>query len=94
MIVIRILLILYINGIICGIVGNLIIRLELTNYIKEKTKQGLLTKASWQTSLAALIKTVVQILMPVYHYLILLGAMVTPREKLLEAVDNAIKRKT
>ena len=88
----KILLILYMLGVICGIVGNWIIRLEVTSYIKEKKKQGAISKVSWQTSLAASIKTIVQILMPIYHYFILFGAMVTPREKLLESVDNFIKK--
>ena len=46
----------------------------------------------WRVSLAGSIKTIVQILMPVYHYFILLGAMITPREKLLKSVDDAIKK--
>ena len=89
---VKILLSFYAIGIICGIIGNLIIRLEIANYIKEKKKQGLITKASWQTSLAASIKTIVQILIPIYHYFILVGAMNTPREKLIKAMDDAIKK--
>ena len=88
----KILLILYIIGIICGILGNLIIRLEVASYIKDKRKQGEINKMDWKVSIAGSIKTIVQILMPIYHYFILLGAMVTPREKLLKSIDNQIEK--
>ena len=88
----KILLILYIIGIICGILGNLIIRLEVASYIKDKKKQGAVNKTDWRVSIAGSIKTIVQILMPIYHYFILLGAMVTPREKLLKNIDNQIEK--
>lgn len=88
----KILLILYIIGIICGILGNLIIRLEVASYIKDKKKQGAVNKMDWRVSIAGSIKTIVQILMPIYHYFILLGAMVTPREKLLKSIDNQIEK--
>ena len=88
----KILLILYIIGIICGILGNLIIRLEVASYIKDKKKQGAVNKMDWRVSIAGSIKTIVQILMPIYHYFILLGAMVTPREKLLKNIDNQIEK--
>ena len=88
----KILLILYVIGIICGVLGNLIIRLEVASYIKDKRKQGAINKTDWRVSIAGSIKTIVQILMPVYHYFILLGAMVTPREKLLKNIDNQIEK--
>lgn len=88
----KILLILYVIGIICGVLGNLIINLEIASYIKDKRKQGAVNKTDWRVSLAGSIKTIVQILTPVYHYFILLGAMNTPREKLLKSVDDAIKK--
>ena len=88
----KVLLILYILGVVCGIVGNWIIRLEVTGYIKDKKRQGVVNKTDWRVSLAGSIKTIVQILMPVYHYFILLGAMIAPREKLLKSVDDAIKK--
>ena len=88
----KILLILYVIGIICGVLGNLIIRLEVASYIKDKRKQGAINKMDWRVSIAGSIKTIVQILMPVYHYFILLGAMVTPREKLLKNIDNQIEK--
>ena len=88
----KILLILYVIGIICGVLGNLIIRLEVASYIKDKRKQGAINKTDWRVSIAGSIKTIVQILMPVYHYFILLGAMVTPREKILKNIDNQIEK--
>ena len=88
----KILLILYVIGIICGILANLIIRLEVASYIKDKRKQGVINKTDWRVSIAGSIKTSVQILMPVYQYFILLGAMVTPREKLLKNIDNQIEK--
>lgn len=88
----KILLILYVMGIICGVLGNLIIRLEVASYIKDKRKQGAINKTDWRVSIAGSIKTIVQILMPIYHYFILLGAMVTPREKLLKNIDNQIEK--
>lgn len=88
----KILLILYVIGIICGVLGNLIIRLEVASYIKDKKKQGAVNKMDWRVSIAGSIKTIVQILMPIYHYFILLGAMVTPREKLLKSIDNQIEK--
>lgn len=88
----KILLILYVIGIICGVLGNLIIRLEVASYIKDKRKQGAINKMDWRVSIAGSIKTIVQILMPIYHYFILLGAMVTPREKLLKSIDNQIEK--
>ena len=88
----KILLIIYIIGMICGILSNLIIRLEVASYIKEKKKQGVINKMDWRVSIAGSIKTIVQILMPIYHYFILLGAMVTPREKLLKSIDNQIEK--
>lgn len=88
----KVLLILYILGVVCGIVGNWIISLEVTGYIKDKKRQGAVNKTDWRVSLAGSIKTIVQILMPIYHYFILLGAMITPREKLLKSVDDAIKK--
>ena len=88
----KILLILYVIGIICGVLGNLIIRLEVASYIKDKRKQGAINKMDWRVSIAGSIKTIVQILMPIYHYFILLGAMVTPREKLLKNIDNQIEK--
>ena len=88
----KILLILYVIGIICGVLGNLIIRLEVASYIKDKRKQGAINKTDWRVSVAGSIKTIVQILMPIYHYFILLGAMVTPREKLLKNIDNQIEK--
>ena len=88
----KILLILYVIGIICGVLGNLIIRLEVASYIKDKRKQGAINKTDWRVSIAGSIKTIVQILMPIYHYFILLGAMVTPREKLLKNIDNQIEK--
>ena len=87
----KILLTLYILGIICGVVGNLIIRLEVAGYIKDKRKQGVINKTDWRVSVAGSIKTIVQILTPIYHYFILLGAMITSREKLLKSIDNQIK---
>ena len=87
----KILLTLYILGVICGVVGNMIIRLEVASYIKDKRKQGAINKTDWRVSVAGSIKTIVQILMPIYHYFILLGAMITPREKLLKSIDNQIK---
>ena len=87
----KILLTLYILGIICGVVGNMIIRLEVASYIKDKRKQGAINKTDWRVSVAGSIKTIVQILMPIYHYFILLGAMITPRKKLLKSIDNQIK---
>lgn len=66
----KILLILYVIGIICGVLGNLIIRLEVASYIKDKRKQGAINKTDWRVSIAGSIKTIVQILMPVYHYFI------------------------
>ena len=84
----KILLILYVIGIICGVLGNLIIRLEVASYIKDKQRQGVVNKTDWRVSIADSIKTIVQILTPVYHYFILLGAMNTPREKLLKNIDN------
>lgn len=89
---VKILLILYLIGIICGVLGNLIIRLEVASYIKDKRKQGEINKTDWRVSIAGSIKTIVQILMPVYHYFILLGAMVTPREKLLKNIDSQIEK--
>ena len=88
----KILLILYVIGIICGVLGNLIIRLEVASYIKDKRKQGAVNKTDWRVLLAGSIKTIVQILTPVYHYFILLGAMNTPREKLLKNIDNQIEK--
>ena len=88
----KILLILYVIGIICGVLGNLIIRLEVASYIKDKRKQGAINKTDWRVSIAGSIKTIVQILTPVYHYFILLGAMNTPREKLLKNIDNQIEK--
>ena len=88
----KILLILYVIGIICGVLGNLIIRLEVASYIKDKRKQGAINKMDWRVSIAGSIKTIVQILMPIYHYFILLGAMVTPREKILKNIDNQIEK--
>lgn len=87
----KILLTLYILGIICGVVGNMIIRLEVASYIKDKRKQGVINKTDWRVSVAGSIKAIVQILTPIYHYFILLGAMITPREKLLKSIDNQIK---
>ena len=89
----KILLILYVIGIICGVLGNLIIRLEVASYIKDKRKQGAINKTDWRVSIAGSIKTIVQILTPVYHYFILLGAMNTPREKLLKNIDNQIEKR-
>lgn len=89
---VKILLILYTLGVACGIIGNLIIRLEVASYIKDKKKQGIVSNSGWQISLAASIKTIVQILTPIYHYFILIGAMNTPREKLIKAMDDAIKK--
>ena len=88
----KILLILYVIGIICGVLGNLIIRLEVASYIKDQRKHGAINKTDWRVSIAGSIKTIVQILMPVYHYFILLGALVTPREKLLKNIDNQIEK--
>ena len=88
----KILLILYVIGIICGVLGNLIIRLEVASYIKDKRKQGAINKMDWIVSIAGSIKTIVRILMPIYHYFILLGAMNTPREKLLKNIDNQIEK--
>lgn len=88
----KILVILYVIGVICGIVGNLILRLEVIGYIREKKRQGVNIKNDFGVSLAASIKTIVQILTPIYHYFILLGAMNTPREKLLKAIDDTIER--
>ena len=88
----KILLILYVIGIICGVLGNLIIRLEIASYIKDKRKQGAINKTDWRVSIAGSIKTIVQILMPVYHYFILFGAMLIPREKLLKNIDNQIEK--
>ncbi len=90
-IIIKILLTLYIIGIICGVIGNIIVRLETASYIKEKSDMGKINKTDWRVSLAGSIKTIVQILMPIYHYFILLGAMITPREKLLKSIDEQIK---
>lgn len=87
----KILLTLYILGIICGVVGNMIIRLEVASYIKDKRRQGVINKTDWRVSVAGSIKTIVQILTPIYHYFILLGAMITPREQLLKSIDNQIK---
>ncbi len=88
----KILLILYTLGVVCGTIGNLIIRLEVASYIKDMKKQGIISNSGWQISLAASIKTIVQILTPICHYFILIGAMNTPREKLIKAVDDAIKK--
>ena len=88
----KILIFLYLLGVVCGIVGNLIIRLEVIGYIRKKKKQGVNIKNDFGQSLAASIKTIVQILTPIYHYFILLGAMNTPREKLLKAIDDTIER--
>ena len=88
----KVLMFLYILGVICGIVGNLIIRLEIASYIKEKKKQGVVGKSDWQVSLAASIKTIVQILTPIYHYFILIGAMNTPREELFKTMEDAIEK--
>ena len=88
----KILLILYIFGVVCGTIGNLIIRLEISSYIRDKKKQGIISNSGWQISLAASIKTIVQILTPIYHYFILIGAMNTPREKLIKAMDDAMKQ--
>lgn len=89
---VKILLILYTLGVVCGTIGNLIIRLEVASYIKDKKKQGIVSNSGWQISLAASIKTIVQILTPIYHYFILIGTMNTPREKLIKAMDDAIKK--
>lgn len=88
---VKILLILYTLGVVCGTIGNLIIRLEVASYIKDKRKQGVINKTDWRVLVAGSIKTIVQILTPIYHYFILLGAMITPREKLLKSIDNQIK---
>lgn len=88
----KILLILYILGVVCGTIGNLIIRLEISSYIRDKRKQGIVSNSGWQLSLATSIKTIVQILTPIYHYFILICAMNTPREKLIKAIDDAIKK--
>lgn len=88
----KVLMFLYVLGVMCGAVGMLIIKLEISGYIRKKKKQGVNIKTDLGVSIALSIKTIVQILTPIYHYFILLGAMNTPREKLLKTVDNIIEK--
>ena len=88
----KVLAFLYIVGVICGIMGTLIVRLEIASHMKEKKRQGVINKIGWERSVVGVLKTIVQILTPVYHYLVLVGAMNTPREELINEADKVIGR--
>ena len=93
MIALKLLLAFYIIGIICGALGYLIIRLQITGYIHEKQKQGLCKRPDRRNLLASELKNTIKILTPIYHYFILIGAMQTSRERLTSQVDKQIADK-
>ena len=90
MIILKLLLAFYIIGIVCGALGYLIIRLQITSYIHEKQKQGLCERSEWRSLTASELKNIIKILTPIYHYFILIGAMQTSREHLASLIDKQI----
>lgn len=79
-----VLLIIYIIGIACYFVGDLIITLQVIDYKKEHKHR----KVGMATKTANFLRTIIGAFIPIYHYIIFFAVMFIPWESLIKKANE------